>query len=356
MEVLLQITGSLASICSIPLSVYFFIISREKRNAVVREEICSSLYTSIASGKGISMFEVESFIKSIARKQKVDENKVSRNAILEELVIRVHNDQLLTKAKRNKAIGIIEGLYLELNDDGNLQKIDNSKFSSSTINARETLRYYMLIPTGIIFIMISIFQFQSSRTNSRIEQIHNELSLEMRNNGFNKKNAGVMAPASFREERDRMKESLDSNTILKNELSNQLIRLNSYNPTPAILDSIELFMQRLNVLVVERKILLREYEKLKEDNDDFMKKLGKGIESIFSILDTDATKKELDRTEIINSLPEKNDKYALKNIWRKLVLFSLIISIVATMIFLYDKMNLGKQQVLHNLNSIKDKE
>ncbi len=77
MNELFTITGSIASIGSIPLAIYLFIKLRESRFDKIKREIVRILSYQIGENRDLRIFEIETVINSKIRENRIKPNSIS---------------------------------------------------------------------------------------------------------------------------------------------------------------------------------------------------------------------------------------------------------------------------------------
>ena len=102
-----SIIGTIASIGSIPLSVYLYIKSKENNIDKVKREIVRILSYQIGDRRQLTTFEIQTVINSKTRDFKINNSKITVNEIIEDLVSETISNPLLDK-------GIKETILLEL--------------------------------------------------------------------------------------------------------------------------------------------------------------------------------------------------------------------------------------------------
>jgi hypothetical protein len=96
MEFFLTILGSVASIGSVPLSLYLYIRSREARQAKVKGEIVRVLSFHIGQGRPLTAFEVRSVVDSKLRESRLKVGSITEMEIVQDLVTEIISSPLLT--------------------------------------------------------------------------------------------------------------------------------------------------------------------------------------------------------------------------------------------------------------------
>lgn len=130
-----SLIGTLASIGSIPLSIYFYLKSRENKFDSIKRSIVKILSHQIGDRRVLTTFEIQTVINSITREHRVDNNKISVDQIIEDLVAETISNPLLDKDVKEKIIAELKKIYYkgEL-----LDKIEEIEFTKSTTEDLET--------------------------------------------------------------------------------------------------------------------------------------------------------------------------------------------------------------------------
>ena len=86
MEYILTILGTIASLGAIPLSIYFYLKSKENKFDKVKKEIVKILSYQIGEERELTAFEIQTVINSKLRENRFKTNIVSIDEIVEDLV------------------------------------------------------------------------------------------------------------------------------------------------------------------------------------------------------------------------------------------------------------------------------
>ena len=65
MEQIFQLIGSIASVGSIPLAVYFYLKSKETKLIKIKNDIIRTLSYQIGENRNLSTFEIDTVIKNL---------------------------------------------------------------------------------------------------------------------------------------------------------------------------------------------------------------------------------------------------------------------------------------------------
>ncbi|MBL0238075.1 MAG: hypothetical protein IPQ02_16135 [Saprospiraceae bacterium] len=130
-----SLIGTLASIGSIPLSIYFYLKSRENKFDSIKRSIVKILSHQIGDRRVLTTFEIQTVINSITREHRVENDKISVDQIIEDLVAETISNPLLDKDIKEKIISELKKIYYkgEL-----LEKIEEIEFAKSNTEGLET--------------------------------------------------------------------------------------------------------------------------------------------------------------------------------------------------------------------------
>lgn len=109
----LSIIGTAASVGSIPLSVYFFIKSKENKIDKVKREIVRVLSHQIGERRQLTIFEIQTVINSKAREAKIDKDKIAPDFVIEDLVAETISNPLLEKGVKEVIIEELKNIYFK---------------------------------------------------------------------------------------------------------------------------------------------------------------------------------------------------------------------------------------------------
>lgn len=113
MDYSLQLLGSLASVFSIPLGIYFFLRSREMQFRRLREEIARNLSYQIGDGRKLSSFEIQAVIDSQSRQNRVPKNRISSNDVIEDLVTDTIRNPMIPSVRKQEIINNLRDVYTQ---------------------------------------------------------------------------------------------------------------------------------------------------------------------------------------------------------------------------------------------------
>ncbi len=108
-----SIIGTIASIGSIPLSIYLFIKNRENNVDRVKRDIVKILSHQIGDRRQLTTFEIQTVINSKTRESKIDSEKITINQIIEDLVSETISNPLLEKAIKEVIIDELKNIYFK---------------------------------------------------------------------------------------------------------------------------------------------------------------------------------------------------------------------------------------------------
>jgi hypothetical protein len=110
MELFLTILGSVASIGSVPLTIYLYIRGREARYEKAKLEIVRLLSFHIGQGRPITPFEIEAVIESKARDGRLRRGAITQHEIVQDLVTEIISNPLLHGEMKSEIITSLAGL------------------------------------------------------------------------------------------------------------------------------------------------------------------------------------------------------------------------------------------------------
>ncbi|HJS00219.1 MAG TPA: hypothetical protein VJ780_04725, partial [Flavobacterium sp.] len=108
-----SIIGTVASIGSIPLSLYLYIKSKENNIDKVKREIVKILSHQIGDRRQLTTFEIKTVINSKTREAKIDNDKITVNHIIEDLVSETISNPLLEKTIKETIISELKKIYFK---------------------------------------------------------------------------------------------------------------------------------------------------------------------------------------------------------------------------------------------------
>jgi len=130
-----SIIGTVASIGSIPLSLYLYIKSKENNIDKVKREIVKILSHQIGDRRQLTTFEIKTVINSKTRESKIDNDKITVNHIIEDLVSETISNPLLEKTIKETIISELKKIYFK---SELFTSIDNIEFETRTDAERKT--------------------------------------------------------------------------------------------------------------------------------------------------------------------------------------------------------------------------
>lgn len=133
-----SIIGTIASIGSIPLSFYLFIKSKENSVDKVKRDIVKILSHQIGDRRQLTTFEIQTVINSKTRETKIDNDKITVNYIIEDLVSETISNPLLEKTIKETIISELKKIYFKselLTSIDNIEFETRSKIDSETNDA-----------------------------------------------------------------------------------------------------------------------------------------------------------------------------------------------------------------------------
>jgi hypothetical protein len=108
-----SIIGTVASIGSIPLSLYLYIKSKENNIDKVKRDIVRVLSHQIGDRRQLTTFEIQTVINSRTRESKIDAEKITVNQIIEDLVSETISNPLLDKSIKEIIIAELRNIYFK---------------------------------------------------------------------------------------------------------------------------------------------------------------------------------------------------------------------------------------------------
>lgn len=130
-----SIIGTIASIGSIPLSLYLFIKSKENNIDKVKRDIVRILSHQIGDNRQLSTFEIQTVINSKTRETKIDHKKITVNHIIEDLVSETISNPILDKSIKETIISDLRKIYFK---GEILTSIDNIELDTRTEDEKES--------------------------------------------------------------------------------------------------------------------------------------------------------------------------------------------------------------------------
>ncbi len=130
-----SIIGTIASIGSIPLSLYLFIKNRENNLDKVKRDIVKILSYQIGDRRQLTTFEIQTVINSKTRETKIDNQKITVDQIIEDIVAETISNPLLDKAIKESIILELKSIYFKSEI---LESIDNIEFVTRTSESKQS--------------------------------------------------------------------------------------------------------------------------------------------------------------------------------------------------------------------------
>lgn len=124
-----SIIGTIASIGSIPLSLFLYIKSKENNIDKVKRDIVKILSHQIGDRRQLTTFEIQTVINSKTRETKIDNEKITVNHIIEDLVSETISNPLLDKSIKETIILELKKIYFK---SELLTSIDNIELETRT--------------------------------------------------------------------------------------------------------------------------------------------------------------------------------------------------------------------------------
>ena len=147
----LQVLGSLASLAAIPISLYIYFRSREAKYFKLTGEIVKALSFQIGEGRKISLFEMESVIRSKSRSHGLRPTVIRAADMVEDLVADTIANPMLDKNRKNEIVADLRTLrgdteiFALVQDDAvfrsKLEKLALEATSSRKSGVRESIRW-----------------------------------------------------------------------------------------------------------------------------------------------------------------------------------------------------------------------
>ncbi|MCD8423593.1 hypothetical protein [Tenacibaculum finnmarkense] len=129
MNEILSIIGTIASVGSVPLSIFLYLKSREEKVDKVKRDVVRILSHQIGEQRELTTFEIQTVINSKSRENKIDTAKITIEEIVEDLVSDTISNPLLDKQIKENIITELKAIYFK----GKLfETIDELEKSSRT--------------------------------------------------------------------------------------------------------------------------------------------------------------------------------------------------------------------------------
>ncbi len=104
MNDIISLIGTIASIGSIPLGIYFFIKGKEEKQDKVKRDIVKILLYQLNDSSLVSIFEIQSVLNSKCRENKVNVDSISITEIIDDLLSEIISNPLLQKENKRTFI------------------------------------------------------------------------------------------------------------------------------------------------------------------------------------------------------------------------------------------------------------
>lgn len=141
MNEILTIIGTIASVGSVPLSIFLYLKSREEKVDKVKREVVKILSHQIGEQREFTTFEIQTVINSKSRESKIDTEKITVEEIIEDLVSDTISNPLIDKEIKENILEELKSSYFE---GELLQTIDEierlSRETNQEINLEEKIR------------------------------------------------------------------------------------------------------------------------------------------------------------------------------------------------------------------------
>ncbi|WP_312173021.1 hypothetical protein [Chryseobacterium sp.] len=111
MNDILSIIGTIASVGSVPLSIYLYIKSKENNIDKTKREIVRILSHQIGEKRELTSFEIQTVINSNSRSNKIDIEKISVDEIVEDLVSDTISNPLLSLEVKETILRELKNVY-----------------------------------------------------------------------------------------------------------------------------------------------------------------------------------------------------------------------------------------------------
>jgi hypothetical protein len=100
MEQVLTILGTIASLGAIPLSIYFYLKSKEAKFDKIKKEIVKTLSYQIGEEREITAFEIQTVINSKLRENGFKTNTIKIDEIVEDLVSETISSPMIDRNRK----------------------------------------------------------------------------------------------------------------------------------------------------------------------------------------------------------------------------------------------------------------
>jgi hypothetical protein len=110
---LVSIIGTIASIGSVPLTIYLYIKSKENNIDRIKRDIVKILSYQIGDRRKLTSFEIQTVINSKAREGKINPSKITISLTIEDLVADIISNPLLNKDIKESIIDELRNVYFK---------------------------------------------------------------------------------------------------------------------------------------------------------------------------------------------------------------------------------------------------
>jgi hypothetical protein len=111
MDNILTYIGTIASIGSIPLAIYFYIKSREETADKIRREILKIISYQIGENRTLNLFEIDKVINSNIRNNKLKKNTITSKNVIEDLISDTISSPLLDSSRKNAILQNLKDIF-----------------------------------------------------------------------------------------------------------------------------------------------------------------------------------------------------------------------------------------------------
>jgi hypothetical protein len=113
MERFLSILGTLASLGSIPISIYIYLKSKEETFAKVKKEIVKILSYQIGEDRELTTFEIQTVINSKLRENRFKANSITVVEIVEDLVSETISSPMIDRSRKKMILNSLRNVYIK---------------------------------------------------------------------------------------------------------------------------------------------------------------------------------------------------------------------------------------------------
>lgn len=111
MDNILTYIGTIASIASIPLAIYFYIKSREETADKIRREILRIISYQIGENRTLNFFEIEKVINSNIRNNKLKKGTITPKNVIEDLISDTISSPLLDSTRKDAILKNLREIF-----------------------------------------------------------------------------------------------------------------------------------------------------------------------------------------------------------------------------------------------------